>query len=217
MSISKNKSPPTCNININGESIKQVVRFNYLGSTITSDGRCDEEIKKRIALSKEAFQNMNSFLENRAISIRAKTRVVKCYVWSILLYGSECWTLSKDMGKRLEATEMWFLRKMLGVLWTARESNDSIMKRMKWKKCLLNTIRYRQLNFIGHVIRKGCLKHQASSGKICGKRDKGRQRTKLLENINLWIEKQGHEKINFLHAAQDRRNWRIMGANVCNR
>ena len=79
VSISKNKSPPTCNVNINGESIKQVVRFNYLGSTITSDGRCDEEIKKRIALSKPAFQNMNSFLKNRAISIRTKTRVVKCY------------------------------------------------------------------------------------------------------------------------------------------
>ena len=56
------------------------------------------------------------------------------------------------MEKRLEATEMWFLRKMLGVPWTARESNDSIMKRMKWKKCLLNTIRYSQLNFIGRVI-----------------------------------------------------------------
>ena len=121
------------------------------------------------------------------------------------------------MGKRLEATEMWFLRKMLGVPWTARETNDSIMKRMKWKKCLLNTIRYSQLNFIGHVIRKGCLEHQALSGKICGKRDKGRQRTKFLENINLWIEKQGHERINFLHAAQGRRNWRIMVANICNR
>ena len=133
MSISKNKSPPTCNVNINGEPTKQVVRFNYLGSTITSDGRCDEEIKKRIALSKQAFQNINSFLKNRAISIRTKARVVKCYVWSVLFYGSECWTLSKDMEKRLEATEMWFLRKMLGVPWTARESNDSIMKRMKWK------------------------------------------------------------------------------------
>ena len=131
MSISQNKSSPTCNVNINGVSIKQVVRFNYLGSTITSDGRCDEEIKKRIALSKQAFQNMNCFLKNRAISIRTKTRVVKCYVWSVLLYASECWTLSKDMEKRLEATEMWFLRKMLGVPWTARESNDSIMKRMK--------------------------------------------------------------------------------------
>ena len=133
MSISKNKSPPTCNVNINGESIKQVVRFNYLGFTITSDGRCDEEIKKRTALSKQAFQNMNSFLRNRAICIRTKTRVVKFYVWSVLLCGSECGTLSKDIEKRLEATEMWFLRKMLGVPWTARDSNDSIMKRMKWK------------------------------------------------------------------------------------
>jgi hypothetical protein len=69
MSISKNKSLPTCNVYINGEPIKQVDRFNYLGSTITSDGRCDEDIKKRIALSKQAFQKMSPVLKNRAISI----------------------------------------------------------------------------------------------------------------------------------------------------
>jgi hypothetical protein len=106
MSITKNKSPPTCNVNINGESIKQVVRFNYLGFTITSDGRCDVEIKKRIALSKQAFQKMSPILKNRTISINTKTRVLKCYVWSVLLYGSECWTINKEMEKRLEATEM---------------------------------------------------------------------------------------------------------------
>ena len=159
MSISKSKSSPTCNVNINGEAIKQVVRFNYLGSTITSDGRCDEEINKRIALSKQAFEKMSPIPKNRTISINTKTRVLKCYVWSVLLYDSECWTINKEMEKRLEATEMWFPRKMLSVSWTARESNESIMKRMKWKRCLLNTIRYRQLKFIGHVIRKGCLEH----------------------------------------------------------
>jgi hypothetical protein len=89
MSISKNKSLPTCNFYMNGEPIKQVNRFNYLGSTITSDGRCDEDIKKRIALSKQAFQKMSPVLKNRAISINTETRVLKCYVWSILLYGSE--------------------------------------------------------------------------------------------------------------------------------
>ena len=67
VSISKNKRSPTSNVNINGEPIKQAVRFNYLGSTITSDGRCDEEIKKRKALSKQAFQNMNCFLKNSHI------------------------------------------------------------------------------------------------------------------------------------------------------
>ena len=217
MSISKNKSSPTCNVSMNGETIKQVTRFNYLGFTITSDGRCDEEIKKRIALSKQAFQKMSPTLRNRTISIQTKIRVLKCYVWSILLYGSECWTISKEMEKRLEATEMWFLRRMLAISWTARESNESIMKRMNWKRCLLNTIRYRQLNFTGHVIQKGCLEHQVLCGKISGKRDRGRQRTKYLESINLWIEKQGYEKMDLLRAAQDRKQWRIMVANVCNR
>jgi len=217
MSVSKSKTSPTCNVNINGKPIKQVDRFNYLGSIITSDGRCDEDVKKRIALSKQAFQKMSPILKNRSISINTKTRVLKCYVWSILLYGSECWTISKEMEKRLEATEMWFLRRMLSVPWTARESNESILTRMKWKRCLINTIRYRQLKFLGHIIRKGCLEHLVLSGKINGKKDKGRQRIKYLENMNLWIVKQGCEQIDFLHAALDRKNWRIILANVCNR
>ena len=160
---------------------------------------------------------MSPVLKNRTISIHTKTRVLKRYVWSVLLYGSECWTINKEMKKRLEATEMWFLRRILGVPWTARESNESIMRRMKWKRCLLNTIWYRQLKFLGHVIRKCCLEHQVLSGKFCGKRDKGRQRMKYLESINLWIEKQGYEQIDFLHPARDRRKWRVMVANVCNR
>ena len=160
---------------------------------------------------------MSPILKNRTISIHIKTQALKCYVWSILLYGFECWTINKEMGKRLETTEMWFLRIILGVLWTARESNDSVMRRMKWKRCLLNTICYRQLEFLGHVIRKDCLEHQVLSGKICGKRDKGRQRMKYLESINLLIEKQGYEKIDFLHVARDRRKWRVMVANACNR
>lgn len=99
--------------------------------------------KKRICLAKQAFQKMSPILKNRSISIKPKTRVLKCYVWSILLYGSECWTINKEMGKRLEATEMWFLRRMLSVPWTARENSETMLRRMKWKRCLMNTIRYR--------------------------------------------------------------------------
>ena len=217
MSISKNKNPSPCKVHTDGDSMKQVERFNYLGFTITSNRRCDEEIKKRITFAKQAFQKMSPVLKNRAIAIHTKTRILKCDVHSVLLCGSKCWIINKEMEKRLEATEMWFLRRILGVLWTARESNKSVMRRIKWNRCLLNTIRNRQLKFLGHVIRKGCLEHQVLSGKICGKRDKGRQRMKYLESINLWIEKQGYKKIDFLHAARARRKWRVMVADVCNR
>ena len=95
---------------------------------------------------------------------------------------------------------------MLNVSWTDTESNESILKRMKWERCLLNTIRYRQLKFLSHVIHKGCLERPVLSGKINGKKDKGRPRIKYLENMNFWIRKQVYEKIDFLQAAQDRRN-----------
>ena len=120
------------------------------------------------------------------------------------------------MGKLIETTEIWFLRRIMNVSWTDRKNNESILKRMKWKRWLLNTIRHRQLKFLGHIIRKGCLEHLVLIGKINGKKDRGRPRIKYFENMNFWIGKQGNEKID-LHAAQGRRNWHIMLVNVCSR
>ena len=123
----------------------------------------------------------------------------------------------KEIDKGLEATVMWFLRRILSIPCTASASNESILNRMKWKRCLLNTIRYRQLKFLGHIIRKSCLEHLVSRREINGKKDKRRPRIKYLESMNLWIEKQSHEKIDFTRTAQDRKNWRIMLANICSR
>ena len=79
-----------------------------LGFTITPDARCDTEIKKIIALSKDTFTKMKCILTNRNIKVDTKINTLKAYIiWSILLYGCECWTLTKDLVRRLEAAEMW--------------------------------------------------------------------------------------------------------------
>ena len=108
MVISKKGQIPTCNSSCKGEKIKQTHQYKYLGFLITSDARCDIEIKKRIAIAKEAFNRMNPILKNRNISMSTKMRTLKTYVWSVLLYGCECWTISANIKKKLEATEMWF-------------------------------------------------------------------------------------------------------------
>ena len=112
MVISK-KDSPSSELYLEGTLIKQVQTFLYLGSVITKSGKWDPEIKRRIALAKDAFQRLEHILRNRKISMETKKRVLACYVISMLPYGCECWTISAQMVVRLKAAEMWFLRRML--------------------------------------------------------------------------------------------------------
>ena len=100
MVISKTKITPTCNIHINNETVKQVEKFKYLGSTITSDGRNDAEIKIRIGMAKDDFQKMEKVIKNKTITIETRNIILQCYVIPILTYGSECWTITKH-GKKV--------------------------------------------------------------------------------------------------------------------
>ena len=109
-----------CNISCEGQRIQQVDIFKYLGFTITPDAKCDIEIKKRVALSKDTFNKMKSIFTNRNIGINSKVKTMKAYVWSILLYGCDCWTKSNSIQNKSEAIEMWFLWRFLRVSWTEK-------------------------------------------------------------------------------------------------
>ena len=108
MSVSKMKNPPVCSISLGANVIKQVDSFIYLGTLINHDGKCEKEIKRRIALAKTTFSNMSKVFKNRRLSLYTKNRLLKCYVRPVLLYDSECWTITDTMKKKLEAAKMWF-------------------------------------------------------------------------------------------------------------
>ncbi|GFN94956.1 endonuclease-reverse transcriptase [Plakobranchus ocellatus] len=143
----KKSSNPKCNLVSKGEQIKQATKFKYLGYPITSEGRCTNEINKRIAMAKDTCQKMKPILANRNISVKTKIRVMKTYVWSVLLYGNECWTINKKTEKKLEATEMWFItiRRMMRILWTEKQSNELELKEANHRRSLIKTTRQRQL------------------------------------------------------------------------
>ena len=143
MVVSKKQERVRCDLDMDGIRIKQVDQFCYLGSWITSDGRCDREIKYRIGEAKRGFNEMKSLLKNRKLSLQSRKRMVKSYIWSILLYGCETWTISKKMEKKLEAAEMWIWRRVLSVSWTERMTNQRVLERMDTTRVLLNTIRKR--------------------------------------------------------------------------
>ena len=134
MVISKTKITPTCHIH--NETIKQVEKFKYHGSTIKSDGTNDAEIKIRIGMAKDAFQKMEKVIKNKNITIETRNRILQCYVIPILTYGSECWTISPNMERKLEATEMWFHRRMLHI--SEVEINERTINREEWRTMTAN-------------------------------------------------------------------------------
>ena len=135
--------------------------------------RCEKEIRRRIGMAKTSFNQMSPVLKDRKLSIPLKVRLLKCFVWSVLLYGCESWTLSAALTRNIEATEMWFYRRMLRVSYTAHETNISVLQRMGQERQLLRTIKERQTRFTGHIIRKGELEDLILAGKVQGKKARG--------------------------------------------
>ena len=103
---SKKQETPKVSINLDGTTIEQVEKMVYLGSITAEDGKSEVEIKRRIEIARNAFNNMKSVLSSRNISLNTRMRLTKCYVWSMLLYGAETWTITKTFTKRIDAFEM---------------------------------------------------------------------------------------------------------------
>ena len=175
MVITKKQETPRCSLYVDGKQLKQVNNFIYLGSKITEDARADMEIKRRISEAKRALDKMRQTITNNHLSIKTRKRAVKTYIWSVLLYGCETWTISKNMEKRLEAAEMWIWRRVLKIPWTDRVTNDAVLRRMGTHRELLKSIRKRQLRFLGHVMRKGELENVCLTGRVEGRRARGRE------------------------------------------
>ena len=115
MGMTKRTEQLRVEAHVNGEAVRQVSSFRYLGSLISEDGRCDAEIKSRIAMAKSNFGKMRRILTNLSLGMNIRLRLLKCYVWSTLLYGCEAWNISEVMRRRLEAEKMWFIRRMLRI------------------------------------------------------------------------------------------------------
>ena len=170
-------------MNLGRLKIAKVGKFRYLGSLISEDGRCDTEITTRIAISKSNFGKMRKLLTNMSLSVELRVRLLKTYIWSVLLYGCESWTITATMRRKLEAAEMWMLRRMLRVPWTARMTNEEVMRRAGVTRLLMTTIRRRQLGYVGHLLRGRSIVKDCLLGMIDGRRARGRQRMKYLDGL----------------------------------
>ena len=131
LNIQKTKimaSGPTTSWQIDGETIETVTDFIFLSSKITADGDCSHEIKRCLLLGRKVMTNLDSILKSRVITLPTKVHLVKAMVFPIVMYGCKSWTIKKAECRRIDDLELWCWIRLLRVPWTARRSNQSILK-----------------------------------------------------------------------------------------
>ena len=128
---------PSLHGKIDGETVETETDFSFLGSKITADGDCSHEIKSHLLLGRKVMTDLDSILKSRDITLPTKVRLVNSMVFPVVMYGCESWTVKKAERRRIDAFELWRWRRLLRVPWTARRSNQSILKEISpgvhWK------------------------------------------------------------------------------------
>ena len=126
--------------------------FIFLGSKITADGDCSHEIKRRLLLGRKVMTNLDSILKSRDITLPTKVRLVKAMVFPVVMYGCGSWTVKKAECQRIDAFELWCWRRLLRVPWTARRSNQSILKEISLGCSLEGIMLKLKLKYFGHLM-----------------------------------------------------------------
>ena len=139
---------------INGETVETVADFIFLGSKITADGDCSQEIKRCLLLGRKAMTSLDSILKSRVITLPTKVHLVKAMVFPVDVYGCESWTIKKAECQRIDTFELWCWRRLLRVPWTARSSNLSIPKEISPGCSLEGLMLKLKLQYFGHLMQR---------------------------------------------------------------
>ena len=159
---------------IDGETMETVRDFIFLGSKITADGDCSHEIKRCLLFGRKAMINLDSILKSRDITLPTKIHLVKAVVFPVVMYGCESWTLKKAERRRMDAFELWCWRRLLRVPWTARRSNQSILKEINPGCSLEGLMLKLKLQNFGYLMRRvDSLEKTLMLGGIGGRRRRG--------------------------------------------
>ena len=149
--------------------------FIFLGSKITADGEHSHEIKRRLLFGRKVMTNLDSILKSTHITLPTKVHLVKAVVFPVIMYGCESWTIKKAEHQRIDAFELWCWRRLLRVPWTARRSNQSILKEISPEYSLEGQMLKLKLQYFGHLMQRvDSLEKTLILGKIEGRRRKGR-------------------------------------------
>ena len=159
---------------IDGETMETVRDFIFLGSKITGDGDCSHEIKRHLPLGRKVMTNLDSIFKSRDITLLTKVRLVKAMVFPVVMYGCESWAVKRAEHQRIDAFELWCWRRLLRVPWTARRSNQSILKEIGPEYSLEGLMLKPKVQYFGHLLQRAdSFEKTLMLGKIEGKRRRG--------------------------------------------
>ena len=147
-------SGPITSWQIDGETVETVTDFIFGGSKITAHGDCGHEIKRCLLFGRKVMTNLDSILESRDITFQAKVCLVKAMVFPVVMYGYESWTIKKAEQRRIDDFELWCRRRLLRVPWTARRSNQSILKEISPGCSLEGLMLKLKLQYFGHLMQR---------------------------------------------------------------
>ena len=177
-------SGPITSWQIDGETMETVTDFIFLGSKITADDDCSHEIKRRLLLGRKVTTNLDSILKSRDITLPSKVRLVKAIVFPVVMYECESWTVKKDECRKIDAFELWSWRRLLRVPWTARRSNQSILKEISPGCSLEGLMLKLKPQYFGYLMRSvDSLEMILMLGNIDGRRKRGQERMRWLDGI----------------------------------
>ena len=178
-------SGPITSWQMDGETMETVTDFIFLGSRITAGGDCSHEIKRYLLLGRRAITNLDSILKSRDITLPTKVHLVKAMVFPVVMYGCGSWTVKTAEHWKIDAFELLCWRRLLRVPWTARRSNQSILKEISREGLTLKL----KLQYFGHLMqRTNSLEKSLMLGKIEGRRRRGQQRMRWLDGITNWMD-----------------------------
>ena len=176
LNIQKTKimaSGPITSWQVDGETVETVSDFILGGSKITADGDCSHEIKRRLLLGRKVMTNLDSILKSRDITLPTKVCLVKAMVFPVVMYGYESWTVKKAERQRIDAFRLWCWRRLLRVPWTARRSNQSILKEISPGCSLEGLMLKLKLQYFGHLVQRVVSLEKTDAGRDWGQEEKG--------------------------------------------
>ena len=167
-----------------GKQWKQYQTLFFGGSKIIADGDCSHQIKRRLLLGRKVMSNLDSIFKSRDITLPTKIHLVKAMVFPVVMYGCESWTVKKTECRRIDAFELWYWRRLLRIPWTARRSNQCILKEISPGISLEGMMLKLKLQYFGHLMQRAdSFEKTLMLGKIEGRRRRGQQRMRWWDGI----------------------------------
>jgi len=202
-----------CNIKVQDSKIEQVETFVYLGSLITEDAESSREIRIRTARGLGIGVDLMKLWKSHNIKINTKLKIMRTLIWPVMMYGCESWTIKKRDEERIKAFEMKCIRKILGISWIEKKTNEWVLETAGVERNLLESIKRRKMSYFGHIMRKqgDCLEKEIMQGTVPGARARGKPRKRWMDNMSEWS---GLSTERLLRETEDRRGWRGIVHNV---